>query len=173
MKEVLRITGKNFEVDTSIEEYIEKKLTKIEKYTKNITSLQIILQKTKYIYNTEILSHMSNGKIVKIIMEDKDLFACIEKGIDKLKDMLLKYKEKNVDKKREKKGKKEYNLEDLSFSFEKKLIDIKQMSEKEAVEEFLKNKNDIFIFFNKDTKKISLIRNLGDKFEIIEPRFSS
>jgi hypothetical protein len=57
------------------------------------------------------------------------------------------------EKKRVKKGKKEYNLEDLGFSFEKKLIDIKQMSEKEAVEEFLKNKNDIFIFFNKDTKK--------------------
>jgi len=174
MKEGLRITGKNFKVDANIEEYIEKKLEKIKKYIKNITSLQIILQKTKYLYNTEILLHLPNGKIIKVIMEDKDLFACIEKAIDKLKDMVLKYKEKSIDRKREIEDKDEYNNAiEFNFPFEKKMVNIKQMSEKEAVEEFLKNKSDVFIFLNKDTKKISIIKNKGDKFEIIEPKFSS
>ncbi|MCX7957343.1 MAG: ribosome-associated translation inhibitor RaiA [Endomicrobia bacterium] len=171
MNERLKMTAKNIELTNEIASYIEKKLSKIDKYVRKISSIQVILEKIKYIYKVEILVYLPDDKIIKVNMEDKELIVCIEKAVDKLKDMILKYKEKNVSRKRNNKKYNElYENENLLIpSYEKKVLDIKLMDEKEAIEEFLKKKQDILIFLNKNTNKLSMVRTLKDnKIEIIE-----
>ncbi|MFN3551002.1 MAG: ribosome hibernation-promoting factor, HPF/YfiA family [Endomicrobiia bacterium] len=170
MGEILKITAKNFELTKEIAEHIEKKLKKINRYVKKISSIQVVLEKIKYIYRMEILVHLPENKIIKVNIQEKEILSCLEKSIDKLKDMILKYKEKNVSKKRNNTKQYKTSYENLlNFPYEKKVLDIKSMDEKEAIEELIKNKNEILVFLNKNTNKLSVVRSIkGNKIEIME-----
>ncbi len=170
MSEIVKINAKNFELTKEVAEYIEKKLKKIDRYDLKISSIQVILEKIKYIYRVEILVYLPENKMIKVNMQEKEIIPCLEKSVDKLKDMILKYKEKNVSKKRNNTKKYKTSYENLlELPYDKKVLDIKLMNEKEAIEELIKNKNDMFVFLNKNTNKLSMVRSIkGNKIEIIE-----
>lgn len=155
----LRIFGKNFEVTDEIKEYIEKKIAKFNRYIPKISSIEFTLKKEKYIYDVSTVIHTFGKKITKLSSKDKSLHSAIDAAVDKIKEVLIKQKEK-VEKPKRKQTIEMPTYEYLNYT--KNQLTIEKLTEKEAIEEVQKRGQDMLIFYNKDTNKISVLRKTSD-----------
>ncbi len=89
----LTISGHHIELTESIKNYVESKLSKLDKHHNQITSTNVILSVEKLRQKAEASVHV-NGKDVFANSESDDLYAAIDALTDKLDRQLLKHKEK-------------------------------------------------------------------------------
>src|SRR5699024_123466 len=88
----IKVTGKELKITDAINDYIERKMDRIEKYFENAEA-EVIARLEK---NTQIaeIKVMANGETFRAVTEDKDLYASIDKDIDILEGQIRKYKTK-------------------------------------------------------------------------------
>lgn len=166
MEERIKITSRNFKISNKIVNFIEEKISKIEKFVKRNFSIQIVLGKTRYLYTSEILCFLPNDKVVKVKTSGKELMMSLEKSIDKVKSIILKFKDKNINRK---KNLNNIDIKDKKVEISKDIVNVEMLSEEEALKKFNKSKKNIFIFFNKDTQKFCLLKkNYSQKIEFLE-----
>ena len=91
----ITITGKELKATDAIKDYIEEKLTRIEKYFAD-ESIDVTATIKKENAATEIAEMYVSVKGVsyKAVTEDKDLYAAIDKDIDILEGQIRKTKAK-------------------------------------------------------------------------------
>ncbi len=92
----LNITGHHIEVTPALREYVNGKVDKVIRHFDHVTSVHIILSVEKLVQKAEITLHVK-GKDIYADSSDTDLYAAIDKLIDKLDRQVLKYKSKNQD----------------------------------------------------------------------------
>ncbi|MBA3033779.1 MAG: ribosome-associated translation inhibitor RaiA [Gammaproteobacteria bacterium] len=92
----LNITGHHIEVTPALREYVTGKVDKVIRHFDHVTSVHIILSVEKLVQKAEITLHVK-GKDIYADSSDTDLYAAIDKLIDKLDRQVLKYKSKNQD----------------------------------------------------------------------------
>ncbi|MDP2169917.1 MAG: ribosome-associated translation inhibitor RaiA [Rhodocyclaceae bacterium] len=92
----LNITGHHIEVTPALREYVTGKVDKVIRHFDHVTSVHIILSVEKLVQKAEITLHVK-GKDIYADSSDTDLYAAIDKLIDKLDRQVLKYKNKNQD----------------------------------------------------------------------------
>ncbi len=92
----LNITGHHIEVTPALREYVTGKVDKVIRHFDHVTSVHIILSVEKLVQKAEITLHVK-GKDIFADSSDTDLYAAIDKLIDKLDRQVLKYKNKNQD----------------------------------------------------------------------------
>ena len=93
----ITITGKELKATEAIKEYVEKKLTRIEKYFgEDIIDVDVTVTIKKENAATEIAEMYvtMRGFSYRAVTEDKDLYASIDKDIDILEGQLRKTKAK-------------------------------------------------------------------------------
>ena len=95
------ISGRRLEVTEPIKKYAEEKIGRVNKYFDHITEIDVTLsvEKSKVegeIHRADVLL-FGNGLKLKVEMEDKDLYAAIDKATDVLERKVRKYKEKLKD----------------------------------------------------------------------------
>jgi putative sigma-54 modulation protein len=94
----VRITGRQVEITRPIREYIEKKITRIEKYTDRVQSIDIVIDKNRYNHKVEF--RMKAGPIaVNANIQDPELTRAIDLLMDKVERQLSKKTEKLRDRK--------------------------------------------------------------------------
>jgi putative sigma-54 modulation protein len=171
--ENIKIVARHMKITNAISDYIHKKIGAMEKYLHNIVSTQVILEIDKYRHNVEIIMH-SNKKIFKIKEVDKDLYAAIDKAAERIKELLIRHKDKIVSLKKHRKKISEIFVseekESSLSSVEETVVYAQEMSKEDAVKMFLEG-NDIFlIFIDKETKKNCIIYKQNDitKLAVIE-----
>ena len=168
--ENIKVVGRNIDVSTEVKEFIYEKLDRLSRYHQKISSLEITIEKEKIDYLINILLHTYNKKIIKISVKDKSLHSGIDVAVDKLKDIMVKYKEKKISaKKHNKKILK--NIVNIPHAYVKDKILVKKMSEQDVVKELLNRKENTvepIVFFNTDTNKFSIAKKDAGNIEILD-----
>lgn len=89
----ITISGHHVDLTDSIKEYVNNKLSRLDKHHGNITSTNVILSVEKMRQKAEASIHVS-GRDFFANCESEDLYAAIDSLTDKLDRQLLKHKEK-------------------------------------------------------------------------------
>ena len=171
----IKITGKELKITDAINDYIERKLERIDKYFENSTA-DVTVRTERNAQIAEIAITTANGEKYRAVTEDKDLYASIDKDIDILEGQIRKAKTK---KERMLKDStlKVLELEPTKHEIEDEILkieyyeikpitpeDAKLILEKRPTQQFL-------TFVNVETGKVNVIHKLkdGKNFGLIEP----
>ena len=88
----IKITGKELKITEAINDYVEKKLDRIDKYFDDAEA-DVTLKTEKNAQIAEICV-IANSEKFRAVTEDKDLYASIDKDIDILEGQIRKFKTK-------------------------------------------------------------------------------
>lgn len=171
----IKITGKELKITEAINNYVEKKLDRIDKYFEEVEA-EVTLRTEKTEQIAEIYLNV-NGEKYRAVTEDKDMYASIDKDIDILEGQIRKAKTK-----REKMMKdaslKAIKLEDNHISdinneiIKTSYYDIKPMLPEDAVLKLQEKPTHNFLaFINVETGKVNVIHKLkdGKNYGLVEP----
>jgi len=171
----IKITGKELKITDAINDYVEKKLGRINKYFEDLEA-DVTLKTEKNFKIAEIYV-TANGEKYRAVTEDKDMYAAIDKDIDILEGQIRKSKTKKD------KMLKDSSIKDMGLVSEKVLeikdeivktsyYDIKPMTPEDAVLTLQeKLSHNFLVFINVDTGKVNVIHKLkdGKNYGIVEP----
>ena len=167
------IRGDNTE---SIKNYIESKISKLEKYLSD-DSLRVTVVTKKEGRNQKIeVTIPGNGFILRNETVNADLYAAIDEVVDKLERQIRKNKDK-INKKRNKKI-----IEDFEFGLEeefdedekivkRKEVELKPIDEEEAIIQMEMLGHSFFVYKDIDTNNICVIyKRKNGNYGIIETK---
>ncbi len=170
----IKVTGKELKITDAINDYIERKMDRIEKYFENAEA-EVIARLEK---NTQIaeIKVMANGETFRAVTEDKDLYASIDKDIDILEGQIRKYKTKK-EKMQKESSLKELNAQKAVHEVEDEILKVEYYELKPITPEDAKlileeKPTQMFLtFVNQESGKVNVIHRLkdGKNFGLIEP----
>ena len=174
----IKITGKELKITEAINDYVERKMERIDKYFKGIenSEAEVTLKTEREIQIAEI-SVVVDGEKYRAVTEDKDMYASIDKDIDILEGQIRKAKTK-----------KEKMMKDASLKTMEVVTDkvseikdeivktsyygIKPITPEDAVLELQSKPTHNFLaFINVETGKVNVVHKLkdGKNFGLVEP----
>lgn len=170
----IKITGKELKVTEAINDYVERKMERIDKYFENAEA-DVTIRVEKNVQIAEI-KVSANGEIFRAVTEDKDLYASIDKDIDILEGQIRKAKTKRERMLKDSTLKvldveaptQEIADEILKTSY----YEIKPMTPEDAKLKLQERPTQMFLtFVNVETGKVNVIHRLKDNknFGLIEP----
>lgn len=171
------IRGENIEVTDAIRSYVQKKLTKLEKYfedTSNSTAhinLKIYSDKTAKVEVTIPLPYL----VLRAEETSPDMYASVDLVTDKLERQIRKHKTK-INRKSREKGFKEIHViedsEEVDNGFDivrSKHFSLKPMDSEEAVLQMNMLGHDFFIYEDSQTDGVSIVyRRKDGRYGLIE-----
>lgn len=173
--------GKHIEVTDAMRNYIEKRLSKIERHFDHILEVIVTLSVEK---NRQIVEATLQARraLIRAEEETNNMYASIDKVADKLERQIQKYKEKYFQKPHpgtERKGlvNEGVNVEDSESDKIAKIVKtkrfaIKPMSVEEAAMQMDLLGHNFFVFANDNTNKVNVLYKRKDgNFGLIEPEF--
>ena len=170
----IKITGKELKATDAIKNYVEDKLSRMEKYFDENAEVLVTIKTEK---NTQIseIQVKSQGNMFKAVTETNDLYASIDKNMDILTGQIRKaktIKEKQM---------KDASIKDMfvaapEINIENEVVkttyyDIKPMTIEDAQIKLEEQGNMFLPFINVETSKVNVIYKLkdGKNFGISEP----
>ena len=136
----LTITGKELKATEAIKEYVEKKLTRIEKYFEGCEmDVNVTIKNEKTVQVAEFYVSV-NGNIYKASADEKDLYASIDKDIDILEGQIRKMKAKRE------KMQKDSSIKQMSFSGEEAKVVENEIVKVLQLLHFQKSNNSLNLF---------------------------
>ena len=171
----VKVTGKELMITEALNDYVEKKLSRIEKYFEDLEAdVTLRTEKNEQIAEMNIYA---NGESYRAVTEDKDLYASIDKDIDILEGQIRKAKTK-----------KEKMMRDDTL----KVLEVNTESRPEIVNEIVKTSyysikpltpedamlalqeyptHNFLAFINVETGKVNVIHRLkdGKNYGLVEP----
>ena len=97
------ISGSDVEITDTWREYIRRKLTRIDRHFGPVLRSHVMLHGARNRHRVETTVH-TKGTQWHATAEDKDMYAAIDRVVDKLDRQAIKHKEKIVDHHQEKGG---------------------------------------------------------------------
>lgn len=172
----IEIRGENIEVTSSIREYIETKLERVQKYfNKEIHSkAHVNLKVYKKGQKVEVTIPISKQLILRAEQTDQDIYAAMDLTIDKIERQIRKYKTKINRKFREREVfVNEENLEnpenDPLDIIRTKKFSLKPMDIDEAILQMEMLGHNFYVFLDSTTEKTKTIYKRNDgKYGLIE-----
>lgn len=169
----ISIRGKNIDVTDALRQYIEKRISKFEKFFNENTEAIVTISTEKFTHKIDVLLKV-NGHLIQAEGKTEDLYSAVDQVVEKLEKQILKYKEKIQDK-----NKKDSNKYTATFSSESpvskrivkyKKFDLRPMSPEEAVDQMELLDKDFFIFINSFSGDVNLVyRRKDGNYGLIEP----
>ncbi|MBL8510981.1 MAG: ribosome-associated translation inhibitor RaiA [Betaproteobacteria bacterium] len=89
----LNMTGHHLEITSSLRDYVSSKMTRINRHFDHVIDVNVVLSVEKLQQKIEANVHLS-GKDIFVESEDTDMYAAIDRLIDKLDRQIVKHKEK-------------------------------------------------------------------------------
>ena len=170
----IKITGKELKITEAINDYVERKMERIDKYFKGIenSEAEVTLKTEREIQIAEI-SVVVDGEKYRAVTEDKDMYASIDKDIDILEGQIRKTKTKKE------KMMREGSIKNIEVSLEKEpeivktsYYSIKPMLPEDAVLALQEQPTHNFlVFINVETGKVNAVHKLkdGKNYGLVEP----
>ena len=169
------IRGDKYENTEAIKEYIEAKLSRLDKYIKDSDDLEavVLTKKEGRRYKIEVTIPTKDFTLRNEVTDD-DLYAAIDLVIDKL--------ERQVRKNKEKLNKKKKVIEDFEIDIEdnfieeevivkRKSIELKPIDEEEAILQMELLGHNFFVYKDADTDKICVLyKRKNGNYGIIETK---
>ena len=172
----IKITGKDIKATEAIEDYLEKKMDRIEKYFDGDIEVTVTIKTEK----TEQIAEMSvkvKQDTYRAVTAHKDMYASIDKDIDILEGQIRKIKT------RKDKANTDDSIKVMAVNSEEGSVieneiiktiyyDIKPMTPEDAKLKLQEKPQDRFItFINQETNKVNVLFKLKDNqnFGLLEP----
>ncbi len=172
----IKITGKDVKATEAIQEYLDKKMDRIEKYFEGDIDVVVTIRTEK----TEQIAEMSvkvKQDTYRAVTAHKDMYASIDRDIDILEGQIRKIKT------RKDKANKDDSIKSMNADLkEEKTIeneiiktiyyDIKPMTPEDAKLKLQEKPQDRFItFINQETNKVNVLFKMKDNknFGLVEP----
>ena len=172
------IIGRKYTVRDSVKDYVEKKLSKLDKFFKDEPTARIVLGTIK---DNEYIEAQINsgGMIFRAEVEDAEMFAAIDRSVDIIERQIRKNKT------RLSKRLRENSLDDMQLisgtsfideeekgEFEivkKKRFAVKPMSTEEAILQMNMLGHDFFVYRNVASNEINVVyKRKGGAYGVIE-----
>lgn len=171
----IKVLGKEIKVTEAIQDYVERKLDRVDKYFEN-SSAEVTIRAEKNEQIAEVLV-TANGEKYRAEAEEKDLYASIDKVIDILEGQIRKTKTKKE------KMMREGSLKDINqnISNEHEIVneilkygyyEIKPLAQEDAILRLQERPTHNFLpFIDIETGKVCVIYKLkdGKNYGIVEP----
>ena len=154
------IRGEKIQVTDSIKDYIEEKLSKMDKYLDNPENVEAkILIKVNGVEQRVEVTIQTKGYFLRAEEAHSDLYAAIDLIIDKLERQFRKYKTKLIDKSRQENIKDNFDIDETIEEeiVKRKKIYLKPMDEEEAIMQMELLGHTFFVFKNIETDTICVI----------------
>lgn len=90
------VQGRNIEMTEAMEDYAMEKVSKIEKFMNRIIDVSVILEVQKLEHRCNIILKAGHTKVKSHAISD-NMYASIDKAVDRLQTQLLKYKDRIQD----------------------------------------------------------------------------
>jgi putative sigma-54 modulation protein len=181
------IHGHNLEVTTRLQNYVEKKVGRLDRYLPNLSSVRVDLtsEHTRSAVERQVAQitiRDDRGTILRAEERNSDIFAAIDSVIDKLYRQIERYRGK---KQRKYRGAQEdLNLgeplpleedeefEDSSIVRTKRFV-LHPMSADEAIDQMELLGHDFFVFFNAEEEAINVLYRRHDgNYGLLQPEFA-
>jgi putative sigma-54 modulation protein len=104
----VNMTGHHVEITSAIRDYINEKMTRIERHFENATDINLILTVEKLEHKAEATLNVS-GNTLHAHAVDQDMYAAIDALTDKLDRQVRKHKEKITDHHARENNKRDYS----------------------------------------------------------------
>jgi putative sigma-54 modulation protein len=91
----ITVSGHHVEVTPALRDYINNKLTKLQRHFDNITNTDVTLTIEKLVQKAEATVHVAGADLFATC-ESGDMYAAIDSLTDKLDRQLIKHKEKSL-----------------------------------------------------------------------------
>ena len=99
------ISGQHVEITEILREYVQRKLTRINRHFDPVIRSHVVLHVARSRHRVDTTVH-TKGTQWHATTEDKDMYAAIDRVVDKLDRQAIKHKEKVVDHHQEEGGQK-------------------------------------------------------------------
>ena len=167
-----QVRGENLEITQAIREYVETKVSKLEKYFADSLDANVYANAKVYKNNKKKIEITVPLKGVTLRAEEtnEDLYAAVDLVIDKLERQMRKHKTK-INRKGREKGFVNENLltnklkeaEEPALDFGKvKQLKVESMTREEAVFQMELLGHDFFAFLDSNTNEISVVYKRRD-----------
>jgi len=176
----ISVRGDKIKVTESMNNYVVEKLKKIDKYLDNPdeVSASVVVRVEKQGQKVEITIPLKNF-ILRAEETQEDIYSAVDTIVDKIERRIRKNKtklESQAKKSREPKGFAFASIEDINEEDEqdtkivkRKKVDVKPMSEEEAILQMELLGHDFYLFRDADTMKPTLVYKRKDnQYGIIE-----
>ena len=171
----IKITGKELKITEAMNDYVEKKLDRIDKYFED-SEAEVTLRTEKNEQIAEIYV-VANGEKYRAVTEDKDMYASIDKDIDILEGQIRKAKTKKEKMMKDASIKTMEVVEDVKTEVTNEIIktsyyEIKPMLPEDAVLKLQEKPSHNFLaFINVETGKVNVVHKLkdGKNYGLVEP----
>ncbi len=178
----LTIKSRNFEVTDTVEEYVKKKMEKLNKYFDQImeATAMVSAEKNRQIFEVTL---QAKKAIIRAEEESNNIYTSIDRVVEKLERQIKKYKSKLYSKSIGEQNKSmdaqllqdkkdevaSIEDEDIKIVKTKKFV-IKPMTSEEASLQMELLGHNFFVFNNEATDQINVIYKRKDgNFGLIEP----
>ena len=173
----ITITGRNIELTAGIKEAVEEKLSKLEKYFKPDTDVNVTLSVEKERQKIEV-TIPTKGHTIRAEEVSNDMYVSIDLVEETLERQLIKYRTKIISKKMNAAAnfKAEY-LEDKYEEEEEEIkivrskrYDLKPRYPEDACIQMELLGHDFFVFVNAETDEVNVVyKRKSNTYGIIEP----
>lgn len=168
------IKGRNIEITPALREYIEKKLSRLEKFM-DINDVNVTLQVVKNLHRIEV-TMLLNGFILRGEEASANMYGSVDLVADKMEKQMLRYKEKIQKKNKKKKAAPVGYVPETEFEEEElvkiKRFPIKPMTLEEAVMQMNMLGHSFFVFTNSETEMVNVVYSRKDgKYGLLEPEY--
>ena len=171
----IKITGKELKITDAINDYVERKLDRIDKYFENAEA-EVTLRTEKNEQIAEIYV-TANGEKYRAVTEDKDMYASIDKDIDILEGQIRKSKTKKEKMMRDASIKTMETIDNKETEIVDEIVktsyyEIKPMLPEDAVLKLKEKPTHNFLaFINVETGKVNVVHKLkdGKNYGLVEP----
>lgn len=176
----LVINGRNLEISPRLREYVERKVTRLDRYMPNIREIRVDLAEERMGNRrvAQITVRNARGTILRAEERTDDIFAAVDSVVDKIYRQIERYKGKN-----RRRGESAEEFVGLETAIEleeeelttgelvrRKRFIVSPMSEREAIEQMELLGHDFFVFYNPETASVNVLyRRKDGNYGLIEP----
>lgn len=170
----LKINGRNMEITQRLDDYVFKKVDKLDRYLPSIVSarMDLSVEKAKSAADRQVAQltiRNDRGVILRAEERTGDMFASIDAVMDKIYRQIARYRGKRQSARR---GAQAEEMELLSLAeFEEdegEVVRVKRFSlvpmvQEEAIEQMELLGHDFFVFFNPDESSVNVLYRRKDE----------
>lgn len=175
----IKVNGKNVDITPRLESYVEKKVSRLDRYLPNIQEVRVDLNEERpHVITAQITLRHERGRILRAEQRSDDLLGSVEAAVDKMYRQIEKYKGK-----RARKGDAADQFSEVETAIQleesempigeivrRKRFLVTPMTEEEAIDQLEMLGHDFFIFQNTDTGAINVLYRRHDaNYGLLEP----
>ncbi len=173
------IHGRNLEVTPRLQEYVERKVARLDRYLGTITEVRVDLavENTRSNSDSHVAQFTVHSKKSILRAEERrdDIYASIDAVLDKLHRQIERFKGKRQQRKRGGEVELVIAAEEPEEESVDEIVRVKRfqvwpMNEGEAIEQMELLGHDFFLFYNAEEAAINLVyRRKDGKYGLLQP----